>query len=311
MSPKSPTTGHRNTNRAVSTGTPTTHLHHGNYNQSPSPRDQLSPIPTPNNRTPRSSAAPTHSRRGGRRRDRLRTTGGEKTAATQRQQPLTTRQPKPPSSDHLAEADRAEPPQPEAAAPGGQPARGTVRATPNHSSRAKRRRQGVRVAQPPLAASAALPHKRRRRGGLRFPQAHLAHRLRGRYWDRTSDLFRVREARYRCANRPKQTTHSTLRAGEGVEVETGFEPVYTALQAVASPLGHSTSEKAWPAEPSPSGRPGSNRRPQPWQGCALPTELRPHRSGDCFRSVREQNSSALFAHAKTGFHGVAIRTHRA
>ncbi len=26
--------------------------------------------------------------------------------------------------------------------------------------------------------------------------------MRGRYWDRTSDLFRVREARYRCANRP-------------------------------------------------------------------------------------------------------------
>ena len=25
----------------------------------------------------------------------------------------------------------------------------------------------------------------------------------GRYWVRTSDLFRVREARYRCANRPR------------------------------------------------------------------------------------------------------------
>ncbi len=52
----------------------------------------------------------------------------------------------------------------------------------------------------------------------------------GRYWVRTSDLFRVREARYHCANRPIR----------GLEVKTGFEPVYAALQAAASPLGHST-----------------------------------------------------------------------
>ena len=32
-------------------------------------------------------------------------------------------------------------------------------------------------------------------------------------------------------------------------METGFEPVYTALQAVASPLGHSTTEKAGPPNP--------------------------------------------------------------
>src|ERR1051325_4130947 len=31
-----------------------------------------------------------------------------------------------------------------------------------------------------------------------------------------------------------------------------------------------------------SGRPGSNWRPQPWQGCALPTELRPHCSHSAF-----------------------------
>ncbi len=56
----------------------------------------------------------------------------------------------------------------------------------------------------------------------------------GRYWDRTSDLFRVREARYRCANRPDRVGVLDL------EVDTGFEPVYTALQAAASPLGQST-----------------------------------------------------------------------
>ena len=27
----------------------------------------------------------------------------------------------------------------------------------------------------------------------------------GRYWDRTSDPFRVKEVRYRCANRPSMT----------------------------------------------------------------------------------------------------------
>ena len=40
---------------------------------------------------------------------------------------------------------------------------------------------------------------------------------RGRYWDRTSDLFRVREARYRCANRPCFCMFY-------YEVGTGFEP---------------------------------------------------------------------------------------
>ncbi len=60
-----------------------------------------------------------------------------------------------------------------------------------------------------------------------------------RYWDRTSDLFRVREARYRCANRSSFFFYS-ISARFIFEVATGFEPVWTALQAAASPLGHAT-----------------------------------------------------------------------
>ena len=50
--------------------------------------------------------------------------------------------------------------------------------------------------------------------------------------------------------------------------------MYTALQAVASPLGHSTDEASIETG-LPSGRRDSNPRPSPWQGDALPTALRP------------------------------------
>src|SRR5699024_877994 len=46
----------------------------------------------------------------------------------------------------------------------------------------------------------------------------------GRYWVRTSDLFRVREARYRCANRP-----CTRRRQIRMERTTGFEPATLTL----------------------------------------------------------------------------------
>src|SRR5205809_2825611 len=66
------------------------------------------------------------------------------------------------------------------------------------------------------------------------------------------------------------------------EVETGFEPVYTALQAVASPLGHSTEVTPRATGRPPSGRRDSNPRPSPWQGDALPAALRP-RAPSVFR----------------------------
>ena len=51
----------------------------------------------------------------------------------------------------------------------------------------------------------------------------------------TSSVSRKRASP--CANRPRGPSfeHSVVS-----EVETGFEPVYAALQAAASPLGHST-----------------------------------------------------------------------
>ena len=79
----------------------------------------------------------------------------------------------------------------------------------------------------------------------------------------TSSVSRKRASP--CANRPFGG------ASIAFEVETGFEPVYAALQAAASPLGHSTTAGLTP----PSGRRDSNPRPSPWQGDALPAALRP------------------------------------
>ncbi len=92
--------------------------------------------------------------------------------------------------------------------------------------------------------------------------------VRGRYWDRTSDLFRVREARYRCANRPGVKHPCVAR----------WRRDLNPCRRLCRPLPRLSAtppQEACGLEPQ-SGQPGSNRRPQPWQGCALPTELCPH-----------------------------------
>ena len=77
-----------------------------------------------------------------------------------------------------------------------------------------------------------------------------------------------------------------------MEAGVGIEPAYTDLQSAAWPLCHPAvhsghgrpsvvlkeNGEAVPGFPAAlwSGKRVSNSRPQPWQGCALPTELFPH-----------------------------------
>ncbi len=68
-----------------------------------------------------------------------------------------------------------------------------------------RRRRGVRVAKPPQRAERSEGAQMTKATRSALSADTSRHRFRGRYWDRTSDLFRVREARYRCANRPSCT----------------------------------------------------------------------------------------------------------
>ncbi len=63
-----------------------------------------------------------------------------------------------------------------------------------------------------------------------------------------------------------------------MEEAPGFEPGIRVLQTRALPLGYASMKQSlitfqW------SGRRDSNPRPQPWQGCALPAELRPQSNG--------------------------------
>ena len=94
-----------------------------------------------------------------------------------------------------------------------------------------------------------------------------------------------------------------------MEATPGIEPGIKALQASALPLGHVAmcgirgyriKEEGWSFGSVTrnlrtslrsvrwSGRPDSNRRPQPWQGCALPTEPRPRAEVSLSGTIRRR-----------------------
>ena len=99
----------------------------------------------------------------------------------------------------------------------------------------------------------------------------------GRYWDRTSDLFRVREARYRCANRPGGVVATRWRRDSNPCIRL-CRPLPRLSATPPSRLVTTPERGARPVKSPPSGRRDSNPRPSPWQGDALPTEPRPHAS---------------------------------
>jgi hypothetical protein len=112
---------------------------------------------------------------------------------------------------------------------------------------------------------------------------------------RTRDLLNPIQARYRTAPRPEREREKRNRGG-GIRTRDLCDPNAALFRAELLPAcgsqrpGEFTPQAGHrpalgfllpghPLDEPQSGRPGSNRRPQPWQGCALPTELRPHNQG--------------------------------
>src|SRR5690606_12135481 len=153
-----------------------------------------------------------------------------------------------------------------------------------------------------------------RRDGVGTPDAEEAVPVRdglfgdagGRYWDRTSDLFRVREARYRCANRPCRNT-AVPQNCTAKKCDARWRRDSNPCGRLCRPLPRlsatppgvrslhlvSTADRA---TPNSSGCRDSNSRPSPCQGNALPLRhiricatVR-RRVFDCSRSGRQHKT---------------------
>ena len=82
----------------------------------------------------------------------------------------------------------------------------------------------------------------------------------------------------------KCTRCLTFTGGE-TRIRTG-DKGFAGLCLTTWPSRHMKKAETNPAEKSWSGLRGSNPRPQPWQGCALPTALSPRTRGIIYASSR-------------------------
>ena len=86
----------------------------------------------------------------------------------------------------------------------------------------------------------------------------------------------------------KCTRCLTFTGGE-TRIRTG-DKGFAGLCLTTWPSRHMKKAETNPAEKSWSGLRGSNPRPQPWQGCALPTALSPRTRGIIYASSRPSAS---------------------
>ena len=153
------------------------------------------------------------------------------------------------------------------------PTRGRERRSPGADDR-------IRTGDPHLGKVMLYQLSYVRRTGIRGS-------CRGRYWDRTSDLFRVKEARYRCANRPEVMSALSIGLEEAYMLPTGAR----ATSGCDLRPGRSERRRTRRADPPAPPAPGPHRPPIRSHGRAADPTARARRA----REARGRSASAVRA----------------
>ena len=99
----------------------------------------------------------------------------------------------------------------------------------------------------------------------------------------------LKQARSRATKRNPSRSWGCQFTGGETRIRTG-DKGFAGLCLTTWPSRHMKKAETNPAEKSWSGLRGSNPRPQPWQGCALPTALSPRTRGIIYASSRPSAS---------------------